>query len=101
MSLWAALFSAQLISGGLVDCAMAVGFEKMQMGSLTFNNADREGPIDHFMKAMGKLRAEEPGKVPGAPWLFGAAGAFPYHRLWPWFPNAASVWACVCRPLPQ
>lgn len=89
-----AIFLFQLIAGGLAECTMAVGFEKMQMGSLSFNNSDREGPIDHFMTGMSKLRGgEAPGKVPGAPWLFGAAGACVGLRYQP------QLFLACCRSL--
>jgi acetyl-CoA acyltransferase len=72
----ALLLTRQCIAGGLAECAMAVGFEKMQAGSLSFGNADREGPIDHFMSSMTALRGAGPEKVPPAPWLFGNAGRY-------------------------
>ena len=68
--------ACSMIRGGSADCTMAVGFEKMQAGSLSFGNSDREGPIDHFMKAMTAQRGEGAGKVPAAPWLFGSAGRY-------------------------
>src|SRR5690349_13607875 len=41
-----ALFLAtQAVRGGSVDCALALGFEKMQKGSLTTSYADREQPM--------------------------------------------------------
>src|SRR6266542_3466280 len=48
-----ALFLAkQLVEGGLADCVLALGFEKMQKGSLgsTFN--DRTNPMDKHITAM-------------------------------------------------
>jgi acetyl-CoA acetyltransferase len=68
-----ALFMArQLVEGGLADCVLAVGFEKMQKGSLgsTFN--DRTNPMDQHVMAMVGLR--EFTGAPAAPWMFGNAG---------------------------
>ena len=52
-----ALFMAkQLVEGGLVDCAMALGFEKMEKGSLGIKYTDRTVPMDKHMKAMVEKR---------------------------------------------
>ncbi|MCB0218562.1 MAG: lipid-transfer protein [Chrysiogenetes bacterium] len=68
-----ALFLAkQLVEGGIVDCAMALGFEKMQKGSLQSHFNDRKNPMDKHMMAMMKLRQFVP--APPAPQIFGNAG---------------------------
>src|SRR5437763_9259723 len=36
----------QSVKGGLADCALALGFEKMEMGSLGVKWVDRTNPID-------------------------------------------------------
>merc|ERR1711962_765457 len=42
-----ALFMAsQFISGGINDCVLALGFEKMQKGSLSAGQTDRANPIE-------------------------------------------------------
>lgn len=67
-----ALFlAAQSIRGGITECALAVGFEKMAPGSLgtTFN--DREQPLQQHLEAMAALREFA---FPPSPWMFGAAG---------------------------
>jgi len=68
-----ALFMAkQFIEGGLADCAMALGFEKMEKGSLGVKYTDRTLPLDkHF-----QIMVEKHGfaKAPGAPQMFGNAG---------------------------
>jgi acetyl-CoA acetyltransferase len=68
-----ALFMAnQLVSGGLADCVLALGFERMQKGSLGVVFSDREQPtMRHFMK-LGELREFE--SAPPAPMMFGMAG---------------------------
>jgi sterol carrier protein 2 len=68
-----ALFMAkQLVEGGLVDCAMALGFEKMEKGSLGIKYTDRTVPMDKHMKAMVEKRGF--AKAPAAPQMFGNAG---------------------------
>jgi sterol carrier protein 2 len=68
-----ALFMAkQLVEGGLVDCAMALGFEKMEKGSLGIKYTDRTVPMDKHMKAMIEKRGF--AKAPAAPQMFGNAG---------------------------
>ena len=68
-----ALFLAkQLVEGGLADCTMALGFEKMERGSLKQNFPDHTPPIDKHMLRMMALREFEP--VIPAPQVFGNAG---------------------------
>jgi len=69
-----ALFMAkQFVEGGLVDCAMALGFEKMEKGSLGIKYTDRTVPMDKHFAVMVEQRGFEP-KAPGAPQMFGNAG---------------------------
>lgn len=68
-----ALFLAkQLVEGGLADCVLAVGFEKMEKGSLGAKYMDRVNPMDKHMMAMMAMREFAP--APPAPQLFGNAG---------------------------
>jgi acetyl-CoA acetyltransferase len=68
-----ALFLAkQLIEGGLAECAMALGFEKMEKGSLGAKYMDRVNPMDKHMMLMMQLRDFAP--APPAPQIFGNAG---------------------------
>ena len=67
-----ALFlAAQTIRGGLADCAIALGFEKMQPGPLQGGAEDRESPMGKHVKAMAEI---DEFAFPVAPWMFGAAG---------------------------
>jgi len=67
-----ALFlAAQAIRGGMADCTLALGFEKMQPGSLGSTYNDREQPMQRHLLAMAELREIA---FPPAPWMFGAAG---------------------------
>ncbi|OMB83130.1 lipid-transfer protein [Mycolicibacterium farcinogenes] len=64
--------AARAIRGGLADCALAIGFEKMQSGSLDAGFTDREQPLLRHIEALAQLRDFA---MPVAPWMFGAAGA--------------------------
>src|SRR6266566_3140334 len=46
----------QLVEGGLADCVLALGFEKMQKGSLGATFTDRINPMDQHVNAMVQLR---------------------------------------------
>ncbi len=68
-----ALFMAkQFVEGGLAECAMALGFEKMEKGSLGVKYTDRTNPMDKHFKLMVELRGF--AKAPAAPQMFGNAG---------------------------
>jgi acetyl-CoA acetyltransferase len=68
-----ALFLArQAVKGGLVDCALAIGFEKMERGSLGMKYTDRTPAMDKHMARMFELR--DPEASPFAPQMFGNAG---------------------------
>jgi acetyl-CoA acyltransferase len=84
-----ALFLArQALKGGIVDCALAVGFEKMERGSLGMKYTDRTSAMDKHMTRMFELR--EPETSPFAPQMFGNAGrdhmdkygSRPEHYAW-------------------
>ncbi len=69
-----ALFMAkQFVEGGLSECTMAMGFEKMEKGSLGVKYTDRTMPMDKHFKVMVEERGFEP-KAPAAPQMFGNAG---------------------------
>ena len=48
--------AARLVEGGLADCALALGFEKMEKGSLGVKFTDRTNPMDKHVKTMVELR---------------------------------------------
>ena len=61
-----ALFMAkQLVEGGISDCALALGFEKMEKGSLGAKYTDRTNPMDKHFQLMVELRGFKP--APAAP----------------------------------
>ena len=67
-----ALFLAtQAVRSGQVDCALALGFEKMQAGSLGSTYDDREQPMMRHLLALAELQEFA---MPPAPYMFGAAG---------------------------
>ncbi|GJQ72003.1 Scpx [Trypoxylus dichotomus] len=45
----------QFIEGGLSDCILAVGFEKMEGGSLRYTDTDRTNPLDKHYTLIGDL----------------------------------------------
>lgn len=63
--------AAQSIRGGLADCVLALGFEKMQPGSLGGGAQDRESPLMRHIKALAEI---DELAMPVAPWMFAAAG---------------------------
>src|SRR3954462_7314349 len=100
-----ALFMArQLVKGGLADCVLALGFEKMQKGSLQANFMDREQPVGRHYDALFELR--EPEAAPPAPQMFGMAGrehmekygSTPDHYAWIGYKNHKHS---VNNPYPQ
>jgi sterol carrier protein 2 len=69
-----ALFMAkQFVEGGLAECVLALGFEKMEKGSLGVKFTDRTNPMDKHAKAMIEKRGYDP-KAPAAAQFFGNAG---------------------------
>jgi len=89
-----ALYMArQAIRGGLADCALALGFEKMEKGSLGAKFLDRTNPMDRHVMALGELREWE--AAPPAPQMFGMAGrehmerygSTPEHFAWIGYKN--------------
>jgi acetyl-CoA acetyltransferase len=78
----------QAVKGGLAECALALGFEKMELGSLGVKFTDRTNPMDRHVGALLELREWE--NAPPAPQMFGAAGrehmerygSAPEHYAW-------------------
>jgi len=68
-----ALFLArQAIEGGLAECVLALGFEKMERGALSERWADRESPLRRHVEAMDAAQA--PTAAPMVARMFGGAG---------------------------
>ena len=69
-----ALFMArQAVASGMVDCALALGFEQMNPGALGAVFTDRPNPMKRMFKEMKTLQELDP-KAPGAALYFGGAG---------------------------
>lgn len=84
-----ALFLArQAVKFGIADCALALGFEKMERGSLGMKFEDRANPLSRHLERMHEMRAPE--QSPFAPEMFGNAGrdhmreygSTPEHFAW-------------------
>jgi acetyl-CoA acetyltransferase len=68
-----ALFMAkQFIAGGVADCVLALGFEKMEKGSLGAKFTDRTNPLDKQFELMVSLRGF--ASSPATAQFFGNAG---------------------------
>ncbi|MEU6699734.1 lipid-transfer protein [Pseudonocardia sp. NPDC046786] len=69
----ALLYARQLVQGGLADCVLALGFEKMQRGSLgTPTHPQSANPVGKFVEALAGLH--EPTGAPVVLEMFRAAG---------------------------
>lgn len=64
--------AAGLVGGGLFDCVLALGFEKMERGSLSAKYMDRTNPLDKIFTRTNELTTFS--KAPFAPQFFGNAG---------------------------
>nr|XP_056700949.1 sterol carrier protein 2 [Euleptes europaea] len=68
-----ALFMArQLIKGGLANCVLALGFEKMERGSLGSKYMDRENPVGKHLEVI--INKYGLASAPVASQMFGNAG---------------------------
>jgi acetyl-CoA acetyltransferase len=69
-----ALFLArQAVESGMVDCALALGFEQMVPGALGATFTDRPNPMKRMFKEMVKIQGVDKN-APGAAQYFGGAG---------------------------
>lgn len=62
----------RFIEGGLADCTLALGFEKMEKGSLGVKFTDRTTPLDRHFEDMVARRGF--AQAPAAAQIFGNAG---------------------------
>jgi acetyl-CoA acetyltransferase len=62
----------QAVEGGLVECALAVGFEQMEKGALGSKFTDRTNPLDQHVNVMNKVQGFN--SAPPAAQMFGGAG---------------------------
>jgi sterol carrier protein 2 len=68
-ALWLA---RQAIEGGMAECVLALGFEKMERGALGAKYNDREPPLGKFAQVMNDLQGMN--QAPPAAQMFGGAG---------------------------
>ncbi len=69
-----ALFLArQAVASGVVECAMAIGFEEMTPGALGAVFPERRSPMENFVISLAKIRELSATAPMTAQW-FGAAG---------------------------
>ncbi len=68
----ALMMAKQIVEGGVSECALALGFEKMEKGSLGAKYTDRTVPLDKHVMAMAAVRGF--AEAPMAPQMFGNAG---------------------------
>ena len=68
----ALMLAKQAVEGGLVECALALGFEKMEKGALGAKYDDRANPIEKFAEVMNEVQGVS--RAPGAAQMFGGAG---------------------------
>lgn len=68
----ALVMAKQLIEGGMAECVMALGFEKMQKGSLSAMFQDRANPVEKHVEMMIETVGLAHGPVTAQ--MFGNAG---------------------------
>lgn len=68
-----ALFMArQIVQGGMANCVLALGFEKMEKGSLGVKFSNRTNPVDKHLEVL--VNKYELSAQPIAAQMFGCAG---------------------------
>mmetsp|Transcript_7492 Transcript_7492/g.11116 ORF Transcript_7492/g.11116 Transcript_7492/m.11116 type:complete len:421 (+) Transcript_7492:46-1308(+) len=70
----AIMLMKQLIEGGVVNCGMAVGFEKMKRGALSLDTNPTSNPLQPHIETMERATGEPFSKVPPTLQFFGNAG---------------------------
>lgn len=74
-----ALFlTKQLVEAGAYDCALAVGFEKMERGALMSKYGDRVDPMENFANVLFEVAGIHPAPVTAQ--FFAAAGEAHMNR---------------------
>lgn len=92
-----ALFLArQAVEHGLVDCALAFGFEQMEPGALKDYFPDR-APVRLMHQAAGEKCLPNDNGIPAALWMFGGAGLEHMHRYGTTLQSFAAIRAKASR----
>src|SRR5262245_2153964 len=68
----ALMLVAQAVAGGLYECVLALGFEKMEKGALSAKYTDRCAPIEWHVDLMNRVQGFN--SAPFAAQMFGGAG---------------------------
>jgi acetyl-CoA acetyltransferase len=68
----ALMLAKQAIEGGIVDCAIAIGFEQMEKGALGAKWNDRTSPVDKHADVMNRVQGFN--AAPPTAQMFGGAG---------------------------
>ncbi len=68
----ALMLAKQAVEGGLVECALVVGFEQMERGALASKYTDRTNPLEQHVNVMGDQQGFS--SAPFAAQMFGGAG---------------------------
>lgn len=63
----------QAVGSGVVECALALGFEQMTPGALGITFTDRPNPLETYFTTLFEFQAPKEGAPPAA-MLFGGAG---------------------------
>ena len=68
----ALLLARQAVGSGLIECALAVGFEQMVPGALGATFTDRPNPMENYFLTL--MKTQKMTSAPPAAQLFGGAG---------------------------
>src|SRR6185437_16466448 len=68
----ALMLGKQAVEGGLAECVLALGFEKMEKGALGSKFSDRTNPLEYHAGVMNDLQGFT--QAPPAAQMFGGAG---------------------------
>jgi acetyl-CoA acetyltransferase len=68
----ALMLGRQAVAGGLAECVLVVGFEKMEKGALSNKYDDRANPLEQHANVMAKVQGFT--QAPPAAQMFGGAG---------------------------
>jgi sterol carrier protein 2 len=68
----ALMLAYQAVGSGVSECVLALGFEKMEKGSLTTKYGDRTNPLEQHLSVMTDVQGHS--EAPFAAQMFGGAG---------------------------
>ena len=68
----ALMLGKQAIEGGIAECVLVIGFEKMEKGALGAKFTDRTNPLEYHVGVMSKVQGVN--TAPFAAQMFGGAG---------------------------